>query len=311
MNAKIFVSAALSAVFALSSLGAASARGGGGARGGAGGFRGAGGAAPRGGFDMHTDAPMSHTSTGPRGTTRTTTVTGGAGDYSRNTTANNGTYSRTSGGSASAGGDVSHYSSGSSAYGSHSSATSGNVQTGNYSHTGSGSNPYGSYSTSGSGNAYNRTYSGSGTATNAWGQTYHASTYANNGYVYHGAVVTNPVYAGYPVWGWNGGTAWYAAPYYWGGGFWGPFAVGAASAYVYGSVVAADNVTYTSYEVQQTSAGAKLLETYHLTQTQCGPPGLVVIFGPNNSVICARPNNMVAAGNYSVNVSTLTLVSEK
>ena len=298
MNARVLISVALSFAVVLSSFGTASARGGGGFH--------------SGGFDMHGDAPATHSSTGPAGTSRTTTVSNGAGGYSRNTTATNANYnySRTSGGATNGNGSYGHYSSGSSAYGSHSSATAGNVNTGNYAHAGSGSNAYGHYNTSGTGNAYNRTYSGSTTATNAWGQTYHSSTYANNGYVYHGATVANPVYAGYPVWGWNGGTAWYAAPYYWGGGFWGPFAVGAASAALYGSLVY-NNETYTSYESQPTSAGAKLLENYHLTQTQCGPSGLVVIFGPNNSVICAKPNSLVSAGNYSVNVSTLSLVSEK
>jgi hypothetical protein len=48
-----------------------------------------------------------------------------------------------------------------------------------------------------------------------------------------------------------------------------------------------------------------------LTQAPCGPPNLVVIYGPNNSVICATPNELVAAGNYSVNTSNLTIVSEK
>ncbi len=274
-------------------------------------------ARPAGGFDFHNDAaagrPQSYSrsSTGPAGTNRTTTATNTGNGYSRNTTATNGNYSRTSGGSANANGNYSHYSNGSNGYGNHSSSTSGNVNSGNYNHSGSGSNPNGSYNTSGSGNTYNRTYSGSGTATNAYGQTYHSSTYANNGYVYHGAVVTNPVYRGYPVWGWNGGVAWYPAPYYYGGGFWGPFAIGVASAAVYGSIVAANNATYTSYEIQPSSPGAKLLSSYHLTQTQCGPPNLVVIYGPNNSVICAQPNDLVAAGNYSVNSQTLTIVSEK
>jgi hypothetical protein len=306
--------AGLSLVLLLSSICADTAMGRGFA-GGGGGFRGGGfqGGASRGGFDFHNDAPgsVSHSSTGPAGTNRSTQVNNTGGNYSRNTSASNGNYNRTSGGSYNANGNYSHYSNGSNGYGSHGSSTSGNTNTGNYSHNGSGSNPYGSYNTSGSGNTYNHTYSGSGTGTNAWGQTYHSSTYANNGYVYHGATVTNPVYAGYPAWGWNGGTAWYAAPYYWGGGFWGPFAVGATTAAVYGSIVAANNVTYTSYEVQPTSAGAKLLESYHLTQTQCGASDLVVIYGPNNSVICAHPNNLVAAGNYSVNESTLTIVSEK
>lgn len=281
---------------------------------------GGGFARPSGGFDMHADGgtyhppqTATHSSTGPYGTNRTTTATNNGNGYSRTTTANNGAYTRTTnGGYNSSTGNVYHNSSGSSAYGgSYHGSTSGNVNSGNYSHSGSGSSPYyGSYSNSGSGNAYNHTYSGSGTATNAWGQTYHSSTYANNGNVYHGAVVTNPVYHAYPAWGWNGGYAWYPAPYYWGGGFWGAFAIGATSAAIYGSIVA-NNVTYTSYQMQPESPGAKLLSSYNLTQTQCGPPNLVVIYGPNNSVICAYPNNLVAAGNYSVNAQTLTIVSEK
>jgi hypothetical protein len=203
--------------------------------------------------------------------------------YNRTTTANNGNYNRTT--------------------------TGGANTNGNYYHGSSGSGPYGSYNHAGGGNYYNHTYSGSTNATNAWGQTYHSSTYANNGYVYHGATVTNPYYHG--VWGWNGGVAWYPAPYYWGGGFWGAFAVGVTSAAVYGSIVAANNATYTSYQVQSESPGAKLLTSYGLTQTQCGPPNLVVIYGPNNSVICAHPNHLVAAGNYSVDSQTLTIVSEK
>lgn len=277
-----------------------------------------GGARPAGGFDFHGESgaarppqSASHSSTGPYGTSRSTTVNNTGNGYNRTTTATNGSYSRTSSGGANSNGDVYHSSNGSSPYGSHSSSTSGNAYSGNYSHNGSGSNGYGSYNTSGSGNYYNHTYSGSGTATNAWGQTYHTSTYANNGYVYHGAVVANPVYHSYPVWGWNGGVAWYPAPYYWGGGFWGAFAVGATSAAIYGSIVAANNATYTSYQVAQNSPGAKLLSSYHLTQTQCGPPNLVVIYGPNNSVICALPNNLISAGNYSVNSQTLTITSEK
>lgn len=275
----------------------------------------AGAARPAGGFDFHGEPAAahpqsySHSSTGPQGTNRTTNVTNNGNGYNRTTTATNGQYSRTSTGGASNNGNYYHSSNGSSPYGSHSSSTNGNYNSGNYSHSGSGSNGYGSYSTSGSGNTHNRTYNGSGTATNAYGQTYHSSTYVNNGYVYHGAVVTNPVYHG--VWGWNGGYAWYPAPYYWGGGFWGAFAIGAASAAVWGSIVAANNVTYTSYQVQSESPGAKLLSSYHLTQTQCGPRNLVVIYGPNNSVICAYPNNLVSAGNYSVDSQTLTIVSEK
>jgi hypothetical protein len=264
-----------------------------------------------GGFDMHNDGSASHSSTGAYGTNRTTTVNNTGNGYNRATTATNGNYGRTSSGGASNNGNYYHSSSGSNGYASHSSSTSGNAYSGDYNHNGNGSNPYGSYNTSGSGNTYNRTYSGSATATNAYGQTYHSSTYANNGYVYHGATVTNPVYHGYAAWGWNGGYAWYAAPYYWGGGFWGAFAVGVTSAAVYGAVVAANNQSYTSYQVTPESPGAKLLASYNLTQTPCGPPNLVVIYGPNNSVICAQPNDLVAAGNYGVDSQTLTIVSEK
>lgn len=245
---------------------------------------------PSGGFDMHGEGATahppqsaSHSSTGPYGTNRSTTVNNTGNGYNRTTTASNGNYNRTTSGGANA--------------------------NGNYYHGSTGSGPNGSYSHYGGGNAYNHTYSGSTTATNAWGQTYHASTYANNGVVYHGAVVTNPVYHGYSAWGWNGGYAWYPAPYYWGGGFWGAFAIGATSAAVYGSIVA-NNATYTSYQAAPSSPGAKLLASYQLTQTPCGAPNLVVIYGPNNSVICAYPNNLVSAGNYSVNSQTLTIVSQ-
>jgi len=282
---------------------------------GARGFGGGGGGFSRGGgggWDFHGDTGT-HSSTGPMGTNRTTTVNQGAnGGYNRTTTANNGDYNRTTNGGYNPNtGNFYHNTNGSSPYGSRNGNTYGNVNSGNYNHSASGSNPYGSYSNSGSGNAYNHTYSGSGTATNRYGQTYSTGTYANNEYVYHGAVVNNPVYC-CSAWGWNGGYAWYPAPYYYGGGFWGAFAIGAAaSAVAYGTVVAANNEAVTSYQVEQSSPGAKLLESYKLTQVPCGPANLVVIYGPNNSVICATPNNLVAAGNYSVNQQTLTITSEK
>lgn len=131
----------------------------------------------------------------------------------------------------------------------------------------------------------------------------------NNGVRYNGAVVVNPVYRG-PSWGWNHGVAWYPAPTYWGGGFWGAMAIGATSAAVFGSLVnSSTHQNYTSYQVQPSSPGATLLSNYGLTQTQCGGANLVNIYGPNNSAICAYPNNTVSAGNYSVNESNLTIVS--
>lgn len=121
-------------------------------------------------------------------------------------------------------------------------------------------------------------------------------------------VIRNPVYVNNTAWGWNHGVAWVGAPYYWGGGFWGAMAIGVTSAAVYGSIVA-NSQTYVSYQVQPSSPGATFLSNYQLTQVQCGPPGLVVVYGPSNSVICANANNLVAAGTYELNTETLTLTS--
>lgn len=155
-------------------------------------------------------------------------------------------------------------------------------------------------------NSGNRTTINGGNKTNVNNVNVNRNYYNNTGY--HGAVVVNPIYRG-PAWGWNHGVAWYPAPTYWGGGFWGAMAIGVTSAAVFGSIVA-NNQTYTSYQVQPSSPGATVLTNYHLTQTQCGPPNLVVIYGPNNSVICAYPNQTVSAGNYSLDTSTLSLVSQ-
>jgi len=118
---------------------------------------------------------------------------------------------------------------------------------------------------------------------------------------------------GWGRWGWNHGRAWYPAPIYWGGGFWGPFALGALTgALLYGSLVDyQDQIIYPSYEVQPLTPGAQLLQNYGLTQTPCGPPNLVIIWGPGDSVICAYPNNLVSAGNYQVDPTTLSLVSSQ
>jgi hypothetical protein len=68
-------------------------------------------------------------------------------------------------------------------------------------------------------------------------------------------------------------------------------------------------VTYTSYQVQPNSPGATMLQNYQLQQVQCGPPNLVVVYGPDNSVICANPNNLVAAGDYELDTTTLSLTT--
>src|SRR5580692_7665163 len=121
-------------------------------------------------------------------------------------------------------------------------------------------------------------------------------------------VIRNPVYVNNAAWGWNHGVAWRPAYGYWGGGFWGAMAIGVTSAAVFGTI-AYNNRTYTSYQVQASSPGATFLSNYQLTQVQCGPAGLVVVYGPENSVICANPNNLVAAGNYQLSTDTLTITS--
>ncbi len=126
---------------------------------------------------------------------------------------------------------------------------------------------------------------------------------------FHGPPVHNPHgYSG--AWSWNRGVAWQPAPIYWGGGFWGPWAYADAAAILFGSIVDANNDVYQSYQVEPNSAGAQLLADYGLQQTPCGPPDLVVIWGPDNSVICAFPNSMVGPGNYQLDPSTLTLTSQ-
>lgn len=141
---------------------------------------------------------------------------------------------------------------------------------------------------------------------NGTSSTYHYNNTGRNGYYYSGRVVVNPRYVG-PAWGWNRGVVWVPAAGYWGGGFWGPFAVGAVAAMGYVNYA---NQRYTSYSVSPASPGANLLSNYGLQQVPCGPPGLVVIYGPNFGVICANPNGLIAAGNYAVNVDNLTLQSQ-
>jgi hypothetical protein len=110
----------------------------------------------------------------------------------------------------------------------------------------------------------------------------------------NGHPVPNP--NNYQPWGWNGGSSWIGIDSYWGDGFWGSLAYGLGAA---------------SYVVAQGSPGAKLLQAYDLTQTPCGPPDLVEIYGPDGSEICAFPNALVAPGAYYVNPDTLTLYSSQ
>ena len=112
-------------------------------------------------------------------------------------------------------------------------------------------------------------------------------------YVQRGAV--NP-------WYWNHGIAWASSPAYWGGGFWGLFTVNLA----FNEPAPANYY----YQVAPASPGAQLLANYGLTQTDCNQPNLVDITGPDGSEICAYPNDEVGPGQYNVDPSTLSLVSD-
>ncbi len=81
---------------------------------------------------------------------------------------------------------------------------------------------------------------------------------------------------------------------YWGNGFWGPLGAGLAAG---------------AYIVVPGSPGYQLLQAYGLRQTPCGPPNLVEIVGPDDSKICAFPNDAVGPGVYHVDPDTLTLYS--
>jgi hypothetical protein len=113
----------------------------------------------------------------------------------------------------------------------------------------------------------------------------------------HRTIVTNPRH--HPNWGWHGGSPWVPVVTFWGGAFWGDYALADIGAQypLYFVPVAPD------------SPGAQLLNDYGLTQTSCNADNLVVIDGPDGSVICAFPNNLVGPGTYTVDPTTLTLES--
>ena len=112
-----------------------------------------------------------------------------------------------------------------------------------------------------------------------------------------------------PAYGWNGYVAWYPAPYYYGGGFWGPFWAGVGTTVIMGEIVNEDTKEKTvSYEVAPDSPGAKALKAYELTQVACEKgSNQVVIYGPSDSVVCASPNQFVSAGEYELNTADLTI----
>jgi len=102
-------------------------------------------------------------------------------------------------------------------------------------------------------------------------------------------------------WAWNHGVPWYVNSGYWGGGFWGPFGA-------FTLAIGAPLWNQTRYfEPAWGSPGWWLYQNYGLTPARCGPHNLVYIFGPNDSVMCAYPNEYVFAGFYYVDPGTLQL----
>ena len=104
--------------------------------------------------------------------------------------------------------------------------------------------------------------------------------------------------------------SWYPAPYYWGGGFWGAMAIGVTSAAVYGAIEDEEtNVTYNSYEVQTGHARRDLFVVVpsHPDAMRTAS-GLVVVYGPENSVVCAQPNEYVGEGAYRLDTVTMDLI---
>ena len=97
---------------------------------------------------------------------------------------------------------------------------------------------------------------------------------------------------------------------YWGGGFWGSFAAGAAVTGLTAAAINAANDDSPEYIViQEGSPGNTLFSSYGLVQVQCVEGGnLVFIYGPQDSLICATPNSSVVAGYYDVNPNDMTLI---
>ncbi|MCH9056373.1 hypothetical protein L5220_10755 [Synechococcus sp. PCC 6716] len=124
-------------------------------------------------------------------------------------------------------------------------------------------------------------------------------------YRYNNAIVNPRWNPGLGNWWWNGSRPWYPNRVYWGGGFWGSIVAGAVA----GSAAAEESEP----TVVVTSLGGQLLSSYSLVQVPChstNTANLVVIRGPEGSVICAQPTATVPSGVYIVDPETLSLVPQ-
>jgi len=99
----------------------------------------------------------------------------------------------------------------------------------------------------------------------------------------------------YDAWAWHHGDPWVEDHAYWGGGFWGPVAVGVA----FGAAVT----------IAADSPGYLVFQNYSLVAVPCGPAGEVALYGPGGSVVCATPTALVPAGNYQIDPSTLEITA--
>ncbi|MDG2990147.1 hypothetical protein L3556_04235 [Candidatus Synechococcus calcipolaris G9] len=122
-------------------------------------------------------------------------------------------------------------------------------------------------------------------------------------------IIVNPRGVNRGNWWWNGSRAWYPAPNYWGGGFWGNLAIGVTSAAVAGAIAGSfsNANSNNSPVIVVNSPGGQLFSSYGLVQTDCDGP-VVVIYGPSNSMICAEPTASVPAGLYVIDTETLSLI---
>jgi hypothetical protein len=98
----------------------------------------------------------------------------------------------------------------------------------------------------------------------------------------------------YDAWGWHHGAPWVEDHAYWGGGFWGPVAVGVT----FGAPVA----------IAVDSPGYLVFQNYGLVSVACGD-GVVELYGPGGSVVCATPTALVPAGNYQIDLTTLEITA--
>jgi hypothetical protein len=128
-------------------------------------------------------------------------------------------------------------------------------------------------------------------------------------YRYNNAIVNPRWNPSLGTWWWNNNRPWYPNRVYWGGGFWGNMASAAVTGAVAGSVAAEQSEP----TVVVTSPGGQLLSSYSLMQVPCNSANtsnLVVIRGPEGSVICAQPTATVPSGVYIVDPETLSLVPQ-